>query len=197
MPRLILRVNQGFSRITGYAAREAVGQRPPAQLVATPMPLSTARCVDTIRRDDRWKAKSGTAAMDGQHYPQHLSITAVRDQGGDLTNYVAVLTDITQRKAASEEIEMLAFYDPLTRLPNRRLLLERLRQILNASRLHDRYGALMFIDLDNFKTLNDTLGHNVGDLLLQQVAGRLQAALRHGDTVARLGGDEFVVLLEA
>ncbi len=193
---IILRVNQGFSRITGYAAREAVGQRP-AMLSSGKHDAAFYRKMwDTIRRDDRWEGEIWNRRKDGQHYPQHLSITAVRDQGGDLTNYVAVLTDITQRKAASEEIEMLAFYDPLTRLPNRRLLLERLRQILNASRLHDRYGALMFIDLDNFKTLNDTLGHNVGDLLLQQVAGRLQAALRHGDTVARLGGDEFVVLLE-
>ncbi|MET0264686.1 MAG: EAL domain-containing protein [Duganella sp.] len=120
-----------------------------------------------------------------------LRVTSLEGGGA-----VLVHRDITQRKAASEEIEMLAFYDPLTRLPNRRLLLERLRQVLNTSRLHDRYGALMFIDLDNFKTLNDTLGHNVGDMLLQQVAERLQASLRHGDTVARLGGDEFVVLLE-
>jgi len=193
---VILRVNCGFTRITGYPAEDAVGQRPAMLSSGRHDAAFYRRMWDAIHRNDRWEGEIWNRRKDGEHYPQHLSIAAVRDQQGRLTNYVAVLTDITQRKAASEEIEMLAFYDPLTRLPNRRLLLERLRQVLNTSRLHDRYGALMFIDLDNFKTLNDTLGHNVGDLLLQQVAGRLQASLRHGDTVARLGGDEFVVLLE-
>jgi diguanylate cyclase (GGDEF)-like protein/PAS domain S-box-containing protein len=193
---VILRVNRGFTRMTGYSANEAVGQRP-AMLSSGKHDAAFYRQMwDAIHRDDRWEGEIWNRRKDGEQYPQHLSIAAVRDRGGCLSNYVAVLTDITQRKAASEEIEMLAFYDPLTRLPNRRLLLERLRQVLNTSRLHDRFGALMFIDLDNFKTLNDTLGHNVGDMLLQQVAGRLQSSLRHGDTVARLGGDEFVVLLE-
>ena len=109
---------------------------------------------------------------------------------------VVILTDITQRKAAEEQIEQLAFYDPLTRLPNRRLLLDRLRQAVKGCARRQRPGALLFIDLDNFKTLNDTLGHDIGDLLLQQVARRLVDAVRTRDTVARLGGDEFVVLLE-
>lgn len=103
---------------------------------------------------------------------------------------------ITERKAAEEEIRTLAFYDPLTRLPNRRLLLDRLRQALASSSRSGRDGALLFIDLDNFKTLNDTLGHDMGDLLLQQVAPRLCSCVREGDTVARLGGDEFVIMLE-
>ncbi|MDD5249366.1 MAG: EAL domain-containing protein [Rhodocyclaceae bacterium] len=104
--------------------------------------------------------------------------------------------DISERKAAAEEIQELAFYDPLTRLPNRRLLLDRLQQALVSSARGERGGALLFIDLDNFKTLNDTLGHDIGDLLLQQVAQRLVTCVREGDTVARLGGDEFIVMLE-
>ena len=106
------------------------------------------------------------------------------------------ITDISERKLAEEKINELAFYDPLTRLPNRRLLLDRLKQALASSTRNDSHGALLFIDLDNFKTLNDTLGHDVGDLLLQQVAQRLATCVREGDTVARQGGDEFVVMLE-
>ncbi|HIJ62962.1 MAG TPA: GGDEF domain-containing protein, partial [Rhodospirillaceae bacterium] len=105
-------------------------------------------------------------------------------------------TDITLRKAAEDEIKYLAFYDPLTRLPNRRLLDDRMRQALAASARSRRIGALMFIDLDKFKTLNDTFGHEVGDQLLQQVGERLVTCVREGDTVTRLGGDEFVVMLE-
>lgn len=107
-----------------------------------------------------------------------------------------IMVDITERKAAEEEIKNLAFYDPLTRLPNRRLLLDRLKQALASTVRNGREGALLFIDLDNFKTLNDTLGHDIGDLLLQQVAQRLGPCVREGDTIARLGGDEFVVILE-
>ena len=113
-----------------------------------------------------------------------------------ITNYVATFIDITVSKAAADKIERLAFYDPLTGLPNRRLLRDRLKSALASSHRSGRQGALLFIDLDNFKTLNDTLGHDMGDLLLQQVARRLESCVREGDTVARLGGDEFVVMLE-
>ncbi|MES2159610.1 MAG: EAL domain-containing protein [Pseudomonadota bacterium] len=192
----IVQVNRAFVRITGYSSEEVVGQ--------TPRLLSSGRHVPdfytvmwaAIARDGIWEGEIWNRRKNGEVYPEHLSITAVRDNGGEITNYVAALTDITLSKAANDEIRSLAFYDPLTRLPNRRLLLDRLRQVLAASSQHDRYCALMFIDLDNFKILNDTLGHNVGDMLLSQVAGRLQSSLRKGDTVARLGGDEFVVLVE-
>ncbi|GJI89716.1 putative bifunctional diguanylate cyclase/phosphodiesterase [Duganella hordei] len=193
---VILKVNQAFTRITGYGADEATGQ--------TPRMLNSGRhdaafyqaMWEAIAHDGSWEGEIWNRRKNGEVYPEHLSIAAVRDEFGELCNYVATLTDITVSKAANDEIRSLAFYDPLTRLPNRRMLMERLRQVLAASSAHDRYGALVFIDLDNFKTLNDTLGHNVGDLLLQQVGARLQGCLRHGDTVARLGGDEFVVLLE-
>lgn len=129
-------------------------------------------------------------------YPEWLTITAVTDDAGVISNYVATLADITVRKMAEEEIRHLAFYDSLTGLPNRRLLLDRLEKALVTSTRRQREGALLYIDLDNFKMLNDTLGHDIGDLLLQQVALRLIGCVREGDTVARLGGDEFVVMLE-
>ncbi len=125
-----------------------------------------------------------------------LSAAEVCDEAGQAFSIVAVLQDISDRKAAENAIEQLAFHDVLTRLPNRRLLQDRLTQALASSGRNGRHGALLFIDLDNFKGLNDTLGHYIGDLLLQQVAQRLAARIRSGDTVARLGGDEFVMMLD-
>ncbi len=192
----IVQVNRAFVRITGYSSEEVVGQSPRLLSSGRHVPDFYAVMWAAIARDGIWEGEIWNRRKNGEVYPEHLSITAVRDGGGEITNYVAALTDITLSKAANDEIRSLAFYDPLTRLPNRRLLLDRLRQVLAASSQHDRYCALMFIDLDNFKVLNDTLGHNVGDMLLSQVADRLQSTLRKGDTVARLGGDEFVVLVE-
>ena len=125
-----------------------------------------------------------------------MTITAVYDDNHKLTHYVAVFRDISNRKKSEQEIHQLAFYDPLTNLPNRRLLLDRLQQALAVSARNGRYGALLFLDLDHFKTINDTQGHAMGDQLLIEVARRLQTCVREGDSVARLGGDEFVVLLE-
>jgi PAS domain S-box-containing protein len=122
---------------------------------------------------------------------------AVKGADGKPTRMVGTHTDITERKAAEEQIRTLAFYDPLTALPNRRLLLERLRMALSYNTRARHYGALLFIDLDNFKFLNDTMGHETGDQLLVEVAQRLQLSVRKGDMVARLGGDEFIVMLEA
>lgn len=109
--------------------------------------------------------------------------------------FVTIYTDITERKRLEEQVHQMAFYDPLTQLPNRRLLSDRLGQAMSASRRSGRYGALMFLDLDHFKALNDTQGHGAGDLLLTEAAGRLSTCVRETDTVVRLGGDEFVVLL--
>jgi diguanylate cyclase (GGDEF)-like protein len=125
-----------------------------------------------------------------------MTITVVKDAQGEIAQYVAIFSDITRRKQEEEEIRSMAFYDPLTHLPNRRLFMERFQAALAASARYDDFGALLFIDLDNFKTLNDTLGHDVGDLQLVEVAGRIRSCVREIDTVARLGGDEFVVLLE-
>lgn len=193
---MILKVNQAFTRITGYAAEEVIGRSPRMLGSGRHGKAFYQQMWQVIACAGHWEGEVWNRRKNGEIYPEHLSITAVRDQAGMVSNYVAALTDITLSKAASDEIRNLAFYDPLTLLPNRRMLQERLRQVLAASSMHDAFGALVFIDLDNFKTLNDTLGHNVGDLLLQQVAARLQACVRQGDMVARLGGDEFVVLLE-
>ena len=130
----------------------------------------------------------------GGEFHAWINISGVKDEAGVTTHFVGTFNDITLRKAAEDEIRNLAFYDPLTQLPNRRLLMDRLEQALASGNRHKRKGALLFIDLDNFKTLNDTLGHDHGDLLLQQVAERLSRCTREGDTVARLGGDEFVVM---
>ncbi|WP_297505064.1 bifunctional diguanylate cyclase/phosphodiesterase [Ferrovum sp.] len=125
-----------------------------------------------------------------------LTCASSRDCNGNIMGGIAIVQDITERKTSEEKINSLAFYDPLTHLPNRRLLMERLHQALSSNTRIGREGALLLIDLDNFKSLNDTLGHHVGDLYLQQIAQRLISCVRKGDTVARLGGDEFVILLE-
>ncbi len=192
----ILRVNQAFTDITGYAEEEVLG-RTPALLHSGRHDADFFRQMwDNIHRLGMWEGEIWNRRKTGGIYPEHLTITALRDTNGRVTNYVGIFSDITHHKEAEEQIRSLAFYDPLTNLPNRRLLMDRLRQALASSARSGRKGALLFIDLDNFKTLNDTLGHDVGDVLLQHVATRLVACVREGDTVARLGGDEFVVMLE-
>jgi len=193
---IILRVNQAFTLSSGYSAEESVGQ--------TPRLLRSGRhSVDfyiemwrSILDKGAWQGEIWNKRKNGEIRADWVTITAVKDNKGLITHYVGTETDITQRKEAEARILHLAFYDPLTRLPNRRLLLDRLQQAVAASVRKQIAGALLFIDIDHFKTLNDTQGHDVGDLLLQQVAERLAACIRENDTAARLGGDEFVVMLE-
>jgi len=142
-----------------------------------------------------WSGEICNRAKNGSLYWLMTTIVPYVDNNGKPTQYIAMRTDITERKLAEAQIYSLAFYDPLTSLPNRRLLNDRLRQTLAASKRNGRYSALMFIDLDNFKPLNDTHGHVVGDLLLVEVARRISCCIRETDTVARFGGDEFVVML--
>jgi diguanylate cyclase (GGDEF)-like protein/PAS domain S-box-containing protein len=193
-PRIVF-VNEAFERRTGYTPEEVLGRTP--RLLQGP---ATQRAeLDRIRAAmEQWQP----ARVDlinykksGEPFWVDLEVSPVWDHERKLTHWVAVGRDITERKTAEEKIQYLAFYDPLTRLPNRQLLLDRLQRALS-DHDHPREGALMFIDLDNFKVLNDTLGHQKGDLLLQQVAERLRSCVARGDTVARLGGDEFVILLE-
>ena len=160
------------------------------------MPLSTRPCGRLLRATGKWSGEVWDKRKNGSIYPKMMTITAVYDTDGGLTHYVAVFRDISKVKQSELEIHQLAFYDPLTSLPNRRLLMDRLQQGLAVSARSGRYGALLFLDLDHFKTINDTRGHATGDLLLIEAARRLQTCVREGDSVARLGGDEFVVLLE-
>ncbi len=193
---VILKVNPAFTRITGYKAEEVVGERPNILSSGRHNARFYADMWSAIHQTGIWKGEIWNRRKSGEIYPEFLNISAVRDGAGGVINYVCSFSDITQQKAAEEEINTLNFYDPLTQLPNRRLLQERIRLAMAASVRRARYGALLFIDLDDFKSLNDTLGHDVGDLLLKQVAQRLLSSVRDGDTVARLGGDEFVVMLE-
>lgn len=193
---VILRVNQAFTTITAYDAKDAVGRTPQFLSSGIHDEKFYAAMWESIHRAGTWEGEIWNRNKNGEVYPQHLIITAVKDAIGTVTNYVATLTDISLRKAAEEKIQLLAFYDSLTQLPNRRLFIDRLSQAMATSARSGQRGALLFLDLDRFKTLNDTLGHDFGDLLLQQVAARLTACVREGDTVARLGGDEFVLLLE-
>jgi diguanylate cyclase (GGDEF)-like protein/PAS domain S-box-containing protein len=192
----ILRVNQSFMRITGYSAHDAVGRTPAFLNSDRHDAKFYADLRQTLLDVGSWEGEVWERRKNGEVYPQWLNVKGVLDGKGVLVNYVTTFTDITQRKAAEEEIRQLAFYDPLTKLPNRRLLMDRLNQSLAASARNGQTGALLFIDLDHFKVLNDTMGHDMGDLLLQSVGQRLIDGVRVEDTVARLGGDEFVVMLE-
>jgi len=193
---VILRVNLAFTENTGYTAEEAVGQTP-RLLKSGRHDLDFYRAMwEAIQRTGTWQGEIWDRRKNGEVYPEWLTISAVMGSDGVVTHYVGSHIDITKDKAAEETIKNLAFYDPLTGLPNRRLLIDRLHQAFASSARSGREGALLFIDLDNVKSLNDTLGHDIGDLLLQQTAQRLESCLREVDTVARLGGDEFVVMLE-
>lgn len=193
---VILRVNQAFTENTGYTALDAVGQTPRILKSGRHDAAFYLQMWETIHHTGAWQGEIWDRRKNGEIYPKWLTISAVKDGNGAVTHYVGSHIDITERKASEESIRHLAFYDPLTNLANRRLLMNRLQLALDSCARGTRQGALLFIDLDNFKTLNDTLGHDMGDLLLQQVARRLEACVRDGDTVARLGGDEFVVMLE-
>jgi len=192
----ILRVNRAFTEITGFDAFEVVGQTPRLFRSDRHDAAFFDAMWKSIARNGEWSGEIWNRHKNGRVYPGWLTITAVKGDDGDISNYVSTLIDITQRKSAEAAIEQLAFYDPMTHLPNRRLLLDRLHQALAARARSQRRGAILFVDLDDFKSLNDTLGHDVGDLLLQQVGRRILTCIRATDTLARLGGDEFVVMLE-
>ena len=189
---VILEVNQAYADISGYTVDELRGMRIcQIDLNDCSEELVKAR-LDYIIKQGNALFETVHRHKDGHAIDIEVSISYVTET----EQYVAFKRDITARKAAEKRIEHLAFYDPLTHLPNRRLLMDRLQQTLSSNVRTGKLGALIFIDLDNFKTLNDTLGHDVGDLLLQKVAERLTTCVREGDTVSRLGGDEFIVMLD-
>jgi len=192
---IILRVNQAFVESTGYRADEVVGQ--------TPRMFKSGRHDAAFYRDmwaaiienGSWQGEVWDRRKNGEIYPKWLTISAVKDDAGVVTHYIGTHFDITERKKAEEKIEALAFNDQLTGLANRFSLNERLSQVLGLAARNGKQVALLMIDLDNFKTINDTLGHQIGDLLLIELAQRLGKTVRQSDLVARLGGDEFVVVL--
>lgn len=194
--RVILRVNSACTQITGYSEDEIIGKHPGMLSSGRHDMDFYASMWESIVNTGSWEGEVWNRRKNGEVYPAHLTFTAVKGRDGATVNYVATLVDITSRKSAEEEIQHLAYYDSLTGLPNRRLLMDRLSQALVTSARGKGGGAILFLDLDHFKTLNDTLGHDVGDLLLKQVSERLTSCVREGDTVARIGGDEFVIMLE-
>ena len=192
----IIRVNRAFTETTGYVAEEVIGQTPAIFRSGHHEHDFYREMWAALEEHGHWRGEIWNRRKNGDVFPEWLSITAVSDAQGRITHFVASYLDLTQRKEAEQQIQFLAFYDPLTHLPNRRLLNERLEKALLSGARHRRYAALLFIDLDNFKMLNDSMGHAIGDLLLREVAQRLSASVRANDTVARQGGDEFVILLE-
>lgn len=192
----ILRVNKAFSRITGYTNEQVVG-RTPLFLKSDRHETGFLRKLHvTLMLEGGWQGEIWNRRRSGEVFPAWVSVSAVKDPAGKVTHFVAAFTDITEHKEAEEKIYHLAFFDPLTDLPNRRLLIDRIRQALAASQRNRQYGAVIFLDLDHFKMLNDTKGHDLGDQLLIQTARRLSAGVRESDTVARLGGDEFVIVMQ-
>jgi len=191
----ILRINPAFTEITGYKAHEVIGGNPKILQSGHHDQGFYDDMWQQISRDGKWEGEIWNKRKNGQIYPEWQTITAVKNSQGETTHYVATFLDITERKHAQALIEHQAYYDSLTNLPNRRMALERLNQELSAARRHHIFGALLFLDVDHFKALNDSMGHAAGDALLQQMAKRLSSNVRTEDTVARLGGDEFVVVL--
>ncbi len=187
--------NQSAERVYGWSQQQALGQ--PINALIYPDTAAFQRATEAVLAHGEWAGEIVQHHREGHAIDMEGHWTLVQDEHGQPESVLEINTDIRQRKATDREIQRLAFFDTLTGLPNRMLLLDRMHQALgNAERQHQG-GALLFIDLDNFKQLNDTLGHDKGDLLLQQVAQRLNGCVRTVDTVARLGGDEFVVMLEA
>ncbi|MGA7181091.1 MAG: EAL domain-containing protein [Thiobacillaceae bacterium] len=195
--RRILSINPSFTEITGYTEAEAIGQ--------TPKLLYSQRHDDSFYRQmwtsiadaGYWQGEIWNRRKNGELYPEWLTLSTVRDEKGEVVNYVGVFSDISQVKQVEERLERLAHYDALTDLPNRLLLQSRLKHAVEQARRDHRSLAVLFLDLDRFKHVNDSLGHPAGDELLQIVAKRLLSRLREVDTLARVGGDEFVVLLES
>jgi len=193
---IILRVNQAFTRLTGYSEAEAIG-RTPALLSSGRYDKAHYLHIWSVLKEKRyWQGKMLNKRKNGSIHAEWLTISAVMSPDGKVTNYVGRFSEVTRNDEAEAEIHRLVYYDPVTRLPNRRFLLDYLAEALAISSRTGRHGALLLLDLDNFKTLNNTRGHNIGDLLLTEVAERIKAAVREYDTVTRLGGDEFVLLLE-
>jgi len=192
----IVRINRAFTRITGYQESEAVGQSVRLLTVAESTQEFDADAVYArLTKEGHWEGEAWGRRKDGATYPQWLSVSSVRDGNGCATHSITLFRDITVQREAQDRIQRLAHFDPLTDLPNRALLAERARRHITDEHAKSGTLAMLFLDLDHFKNVNDSLGHRVGDILLVAVARRLQSLLSPQDTVSRLGGDEFLLLL--
>ncbi|MBC7954214.1 MAG: EAL domain-containing protein, partial [Rhodospirillaceae bacterium] len=188
-------VNPAFTLLTGYSFEEVHGKNPNILKSGRHDAAFYTRMWEALEARGVWQGEVWNRRKNGDHFPEWLTINVIRDDEGHISQYAAVFTDITERKKTEERIKNLAYFDVLTGLPNRRLFTDRLQVAIANAHRHGSSLAIMFLDLDLFKRINDTLGHGIGDKVLVETASRLELCIREGDTVARLGGDEFVVLL--
>ena len=188
-------VNPRFTQVTGYSAAEVMGKNPRLLQSGLTSAATFQDMWSQLTQGLAWSGELVNRRKNGEIYWEESHIAPIKDVSGEVTHYVATKSEISARKAIEEQVRSLAFYDVLTTLPNRRLLDDRLGQALAANKRSGHFGALLFLDLDNFKELNDHQGHAAGDALLVEVARRLAGCVREEDTIARFGGDEFVVVL--
>ena len=188
-------LNAAFVTITGYSEAEALGASPRLLRIGKGDSSFFAEMLQSIAEGQAWSGETSEQRKDGTQITLRQTITAIRDESGEARHFISILEDVTITRAAEESVMRLAHYDHLTNLPNRALFNDRLHNAVARANRSKDVMALMFLDLDHFKAVNDTHGHDVGDLLLQQVAQRLQACVRASDTLARLAGDEFTILL--
>lgn len=191
----ILNVNPAFCRVTGYSRDEVLGENPRILHSGQQDNAFYADMWRELLYNNRWEGEIWNRRKNGKIYPEWLSITAVMDEAGSVSHYIGIFSDITSQKDSEERLYYLAHYDNLSKLPNRLAFHDRLRQAISRARRNDNQVAVMFLDLDGFKEVNDTLGHDAGDDVIREVASRLSTAMRETDTIARFGGDEFMILL--
>ncbi len=191
----IVQVNDSFSRLTGYSPADVLDQQPRLLTADRQEANQLKHVLASLQHSGSWEGEILQKRKTGELYPSWVGITAVRDEEGDLVSFVCFFSDISERKASERRIHRLAYYDALTHLPNRTLFQDRLHTALQQAERNGQWVVLMFLDLDRFKPINDSLGHAAGDRMLQEVATRLSACVSQDDTVARMGGDEFTLLL--
>ncbi|WP_347507275.1 sensor domain-containing protein [Pseudomonas anguilliseptica] len=193
----IVQVNNAFSRVSGYSSKQILDQLPSMLTADTQQASHLAYVIKQLNQQGSWEGEVWLKRRSGEKFPAWVGITAVKDDEGDLVSYVCFFSDISERKASEQRIHRLAYYDALTQLPNRTLFQDRLHSALQHGERHQEWVVLMFLDLDRFKPINDSLGHAAGDRMLKEVAVRLCACVDSDDTVARMGGDEFTLLLQS